>query len=97
MRLRAVAVLCRLLAFVIVMAGPAWAQTTVDDDLFNRWDEMAQRVQRVLEYDRANDTSLERLRKEVADYRDQFLTAQNANSDRLTRVQPRSRSASIGA
>ncbi|MCA8884748.1 MAG: DUF3772 domain-containing protein, partial [Rhodobacteraceae bacterium] len=87
MRLRAVAVLCRLLAFVIVMAGPAWAQTTVDDDLFNRWDEMAQRVQRVLEYDRANDTSLERLRKEVADYRDQFLTAQNANSDRLTRVQ----------
>lgn len=66
--------------------GAALAQA-VTPDTFASWDQMAGRVQRVLEADRANDATLERLRGEVVEYRDRFLEAQNQNEDRVTRIQ----------
>jgi small-conductance mechanosensitive channel len=59
---------------------------TLDNDTYTQWSSMVTRVDRVLAQDAANEATLERIREQVADYRDRFLAAENANQSQLDRV-----------
>ncbi len=80
--------LAAVLLLVALALGPlaAFAQS-IDDTTYNEWTAMVERVDRVLDADRANEETLGRLRAEVAKFRDQFLAAENANADKVQRAQ----------
>lgn len=89
--------LCRTVAAcllaILLAAGPlaVLAQTApapgLDETAYTEWNAMVERVDRVLDAGRANDATLERLRSEVAKFRDQFLAAENANADKIQRAE----------
>jgi len=55
-------------------------------EVFDQWSSMVTRVDRVLAQDMANEATLERLRGQVAEFRDRFLAAESANQTQLDRV-----------
>ncbi|MGS4944483.1 DUF3772 domain-containing protein [Meridianimarinicoccus sp. RP-17] len=79
----------RLLALILGLSlAPAMAPgQALEPGLFDEWSSMVSRVDRVLAQDLANDATLERLRAQVADYRDRFLAAENANRGQIDRLQ----------
>ena len=80
--------LAALLLLVALALGPLAASAqSIDDTTYNEWTAMVERVDRVLDADRANEETLNRLRAEVAKFRDQFLAAENANADKVQRAQ----------
>ncbi|MEV8466663.1 DUF3772 domain-containing protein [Fluviibacterium sp. DFM31] len=71
---------------VLLLAAPLSAQN-LSDKTFADWESMAVRVERVLEANTADDATLERLRNDLAGYREQFLTAQGANETQVQRIE----------
>lgn len=82
---RLLAAILLVLALAAVPAA-AFAQN-IEDTTYNEWTAMVERVDRVLDAGRANEETLNRLRGEVAKFRDQFLAAENANGDKVQRAQ----------
>ena len=59
--------LAALLLLVALALGPLAASAqSIDDTTYNEWTAMVERVDRVLDADRANEETLNRLRAEVA-------------------------------
>jgi len=82
---RSLAAVLLLVALALCpLAAPA---QTIDETTYTEWTSMVERVDRVLDADRANEETLNRLRAEVAKFRDQFLAAENANADKVQRAQ----------
>jgi small-conductance mechanosensitive channel len=75
-----------LLFACLLLPGVVTAQV-VDDAYMQQWDSMVERVDRVLAADIANDATLERLRRQVADFRDSFLADEGANRNQIDRIQ----------
>src|SRR5690606_15216569 len=73
-----------ILWFALVLAAPA-QQTDVLD--YGAWDSLAARAEMVLEEDRASERALEQLRRDLAAYRERFLTAQGSNQTRIATLQ----------
>lgn len=80
---RLVRVFCILLALGIAL--PVGAQSSGPD--YAAWQSVAQRAEIAVENGRASSGALEALRAQVADWREQFLTAQQANRDRINTIQ----------
>ena len=68
----------------IAMAGTAWAQLSDrQSEYYKGWISTADRAESVIEANRASNASLENLRSEINDYREDFNTARRANTDRI--------------
>lgn len=68
---------------IIAMAGTAWAQLSDrQSEYYRGWISTADRAESVIEANRASNASLENLRSEINDYREDFNTARRANTDR---------------
>ncbi len=68
----------------LFLCSAAIAQT---ETVFDAWSELATRAEKVIEAGRADDASLEVLRRDLASYRTQFQTAQTENQDRIATTQ----------
>lgn len=75
-----------VLPALFVWAAACVAQSTQDID-YDAWISTAERVERVIDLDRATDPTLERLRGEVAFWREEFLTSQEDRSLRISTLQ----------
>ena len=90
MMMRRLALLAVLLA--LLTGGPAaWAQDGPD---YEAWARIAEQAETVTERGRASDEAMEALRGQLADWREQFLTAEGRNSDRIATL--RSQIAALG-
>ncbi len=90
LRLLALLLVTGLAAVLALPAPQAMGQTqdqTLTSASYGEWESMVTRVDRVLALDLANDATLERLREQVAGYRDRFLAAESANRTQVDRVQ----------
>ncbi|MFD2855483.1 hypothetical protein ACFSZS_12885 [Seohaeicola zhoushanensis] len=79
MRARLLAPLAALLALLLTVTV-ALAQDGPD---YDAWTKVADNAERVTEQGRASDEALETLRAQLVDWREQFLSAQGLNSDRI--------------
>lgn len=79
---------------VFLNAGVALSQDTTTVD-YTAWTQTAQRAEDAISASRASDAAFETLRSEIASWRQRFLTAQSANSQRIATLQ--SQIASLGA
>ena len=69
---------------VLVFAGSVLAQDTAGDAIdYTAWDRVAGRAEKTVEAGGASDDALEALRSQIAQWRDQFLTAEGQNKDRI--------------
>lgn len=66
-------------------AGIAVSQDAEGVD-YDAWQQTVERVDRVLDADRADETTLETLRTDVSAFRQRFLEAESANAARIKRV-----------
>ncbi len=79
------ALLLALCLWLTGALGAAWAQP-VESQTYITFEQLVQRVDRVLLADRVADERLEELRAEVDRFRELFLEEQSANADRIDRV-----------
>ncbi|MCV6598787.1 MAG: DUF3772 domain-containing protein [Mangrovicoccus sp.] len=70
----------------LLWAGALIAQSNPRID-YKEWESLAARVERVINYDRAPDQTMERLRGEVATWRETFMDAQEYRSLRIGTVE----------
>jgi len=85
MTLRTSIPLRQLLAVILLCVAlplSALAQTVEPPD-YAEWQTTAERAEDAIEAGRASNSALEALRTQVADWREQFLAAQDANRDRI--------------
>ena len=73
------------IALLCLCAALASAQDTDDID-YAAWDQVVERVDRVLDAGRATEATLDDLRVEVTRFRERFLAAETANANRLDRL-----------
>ncbi|WP_282151051.1 DUF3772 domain-containing protein [Ruegeria atlantica] len=67
-----------------ILCGPAAAQLTDrQSEYYQGWVKTADRAETVIEADRASNASLENLRAEINEYRDDFNRARGANTERI--------------
>ena len=67
-----------------ILAGPAAAQLSDrQSEYYQGWVKTADRAETVIEANRASNASLENLRAEIHDYRDDFNRARGANTERI--------------
>lgn len=77
-------VLLALALCFLVVAGSVLAQDTAGDEIdYTAWDRVAGRAEKTVESGGASDDALEALRSQIAQWRDQFLTAEGQNKDRI--------------
>ncbi len=83
---RTFTVLAAFFVFLSISLAPigAAAQTAPD---YDAWEKLALRAEDTVEAGRASDQALEELRRQVALYRESFLTAQSANQSRIATLQ----------
>lgn len=72
------AVLC---AIFLILPLASYAQSSAPD--YDAWTSVAQRAEIAVENGRASTGALEALRSQIADWREQFLTAQTVNRTRI--------------
>lgn len=81
-----------LTVLALVWAAPLAAQsngielTRVADEM-QRWKQVAQRAEAAIDAGRASDAALEAVRTELARFRQLFVTARDANGDRIRTIQ----------
>lgn len=71
---------------VFLWIGAALAQQAATPD-YSAWDTLATRAESMIDAGRASDDRLENLRAQVAQWREQFLSAQSANASRIQTLQ----------
>ena len=81
-----------LTVLALVWAAPVAAQSNGVDASrvaaeFQRWKQVAQRAEAAIDAGRASDAALEAVRTELARFRQLFMTARDANGDRIRTIQ----------
>ena len=85
-------VFAALLLALGLLAAPAFAQTSPAETArsapdYQRWQQVAQRAEGAVDAGRASDAALEAVRAELARFRQQFVSARDANADRIRTIQ----------
>ncbi|SMX48492.1 DUF3772 domain-containing protein [Maliponia aquimaris] len=78
--------LVALILVVVLWTGAALAQQASTPD-YTAWETLATRAESMVDTERADDARLETIRTQVAEYREQFLAARNANTARIEALQ----------
>ena len=71
--------------FLLLATAPVWAQSEQID--YSAWDEVATRAESIVEAGEEETEALEELRSDLTEYRDVFLSRQNAGDPRLSTLQ----------
>ena len=85
MRYRLISAVTGFLCLLVLgFGGAVQAQQTPD---YEAWDVLANRAENLIEAGQASDETLETLRSQLADWREQFLEAEGINSSRISTLQ----------
>lgn len=76
------------LCLALTLVGPVHAQvTTQQREAYQEWLETAARAEAAIDARRASNAALEALRREIVEYRQNFLSLRDQNSDRIATLQ----------
>ena len=85
MRYRLISAVTGFLCLLVLgFGGTVQAQQTPD---YEAWDVLANRAENLIEAGQASDETLETLRSQLAEWREQFLEAEGINSSRISTLQ----------
>ncbi|MCY4289318.1 MAG: mechanosensitive ion channel [Aestuariivita sp.] len=77
-----------ILAFFFAPCFGAWAQTDNSSSVDRvAWQDLVDRAERAIDSGRASDSAFDAVRQELVEFRDIFTEAQEANADRIARLE----------